>query len=227
MGRIYRLTSPPGKSYIGQTIQKIEKRFDQHQKPSSECVAILGAIQKYGWENMKKEWFEVPDEDLNFYEEMLIALMGTLAPGGYNLTEGGANGRPSEVTLQRMSDSLKGEKNPMYGKTGELCPHYGRTHTDETKKKDREAKLGENNPFYGKTHTEETKQKQSESQLGEKNPNSKIVYQYNLDGTFVRSFGSTGEAARHLNKNFGSHIGACARGEREYIYGFKWSYTEM
>ena len=32
MGYIYILTSPSGKSYIGQTIRSIEKRFQQHQK---------------------------------------------------------------------------------------------------------------------------------------------------------------------------------------------------
>ena len=105
MGYIYMLTSPSGKSYIGQTIRDIHKRLEEHQLPSSKCVAVYNAIQKYGWENVKKEWYEVPDEELDFYEEMLVALLGTLAPGGYNLKEGGGNGNLSEETKKKNQRS--------------------------------------------------------------------------------------------------------------------------
>jgi hypothetical protein len=62
-----------------------------------------------------------------------------------------------------------GIHNPMYGKTGELTPFYGRTHSEETKQKisDNHARLsGENNPMYGRTHSEETKQKMSDKKKG-------------------------------------------------------------
>ena len=156
-------------------------------------MAVRNAIQKYGWEKVEKEWYEVPDEDLNFYEEMLVALLGTLSPGGYNLKEGGGNGKPSEESRQKMS----------------------------------EAKTGEKHPMYGKEHTEESKQKMSEAKTGEKNSNSKKVYQYKLDGTYVNEFYSSGEAARALEKNNGSKIRSCACGDRKTAYGFKWSYTEL
>lgn len=134
MGFIYRLTSPSGKSYIGQTIRSIEERFKQHQYPDSECVAISRAIQKYGWENIKKEWREVPDDELNFYEEMIVALLGTLSPGGYNLREGGGSrGSLCEDTKQKITMSL-----------------IGKTRTEETKLKMSESKKGEKHNFYGK-----------------------------------------------------------------------------
>ncbi|AGE49014.1 GIY-YIG catalytic domain-containing endonuclease [Acanthocystis turfacea Chlorella virus Br0604L] len=161
MGFIYRLTSPVGKSYIGQTIQSIEKRLKDHQKPDSKCVAIYNAIQHHGWEKMKKEYFEVPDEDLDFYEEMLIALLGTLAPGGYNLREGGGSGgKMCEEVKKKISIAVSGDKNHM----------YGRTHTDEAKQKLSVAMSGENNPNFGKTPTEETRAKMSESTKGDKHP---------------------------------------------------------
>jgi len=177
MGFIYRLTFPSKKSYIGQTIRDIEKRFQAHQYPSSGCVAVCNAIQKYGWEKVEKDWYEVPDEDLNFYEEMLVALLGTLAPGGYNLMEGGgATGKRSKETKKKISESKKGEKHPMYGKkhaeetkqkmsealSGEKCYMYGKKHAEETKQKMSEAKLG-------KEHAEDTKKKMSEAKSGEKN----------------------------------------------------------
>ena len=256
MGFIYKLTlkKESRKAYIGQTIRDIHKRLEEHQQPNSGCKAISTAIQKHGWENFDKEWYEVPDEDLNFYEEMLVALLGTLAPGGYNLMEGGGSkGRPSKESKEKMREANLGEKNPMYGKTGEKHHMFGKEHTEETKekmkeahtgekhymfwkehteetkKKQSEAKSGEMNPMFGKEHTEETKKKQSEANSGEKNINSKKVYQYTLDGTYVDDFGSSGEAARSLGKTNGSLIRMCARGERKYktAYGFKWSYTEL
>ena len=145
MSFIYKATyRVSGKAYIGQTIKPIEKRLAQHQLSSSKCRAFLGAIQKYGWENFDVEWYEIPDEDLNFYEEMLVALLGTLAPGGYNLREGGgARGKMSVESKQKLSESKMGDKNHMYGKTL----------SEESKKKMSEAKTGEKNPMYEKTHT--------------------------------------------------------------------------
>jgi len=182
------LTSPNGKIYIGQTIRPIEKRFKQHRKKSSGCVAIYNAIQYHGWDNFEKDWYECPDEDLNFDEELLVREMRTLAPYGYNLREGGGNrGKLSEdskkkiseankgkthteETKRKWSEMRKGENNSMYGKNhteetrkkiGEI--NLGKTHTEETKKKWSEIRTG-------KTHTEETKQKMRETQKGEKHP---------------------------------------------------------
>lgn len=247
------LTSPNGKSYIGQTTRPIQTRFEAHQQRSG-CRAIYNAIQKYGWDNFEKDWYECPDEDLDFDEELLVREMGTLVPWGYNLKEGGgANGKMSDESRQRMSDSMRGEKNPMYGKTGEKHPMYGKTPTEETrqkiskaqlgdknhmfgktpneqtKQKLRESRLGEKNHMFGKTPTDATKQKMSESKTGDKNSRSKKIYQYDLNGTYIQSFGSCGEAAGYLNKKDGSKISECARGEqyRKTSYGFKWSYDEI
>lgn len=114
-----------GRIYIGQTIYPIEKRFKQHRNNSSRCRLIRRAIQKYGWDNFEKDYYECPDEDLNFDEELLVREMGTLSPRGYNLREGGgSNGKLSEETKKSIGKA-----------------HLGKTHTDETKKK-----IGKNNP---------------------------------------------------------------------------------
>jgi len=62
--------------------------------------------------------------------------------------------------------------------------------------------------------------------IGEEHHRSKKIYQYDLDGNFVRSFGSGGEAAIYLKKDDGSNIRACARGYCPTAYGFKWSYVK-
>ncbi|AGE51046.1 GIY-YIG catalytic domain-containing endonuclease [Paramecium bursaria Chlorella virus CVG-1] len=236
MGFIYKLTlkKETRKAYIGQTIRDIHKRLEEHQLESSNCRAILAAIQKHGWDNFDKEWYEVPDEDLNFYEEMLVALYGTLSPGGYNLKEGGgATGKPSEETKRKMSEAQAGKtlsdehKQKMSeAQSGEKNHNYGKTPSDETKKKISKALSGENAYWYGKTHTEEAKQQMSKAKIGEKNRASKRVFQYTIDGTYVDSFASSGEAARALEKTDGSKIRMCARGKRPSAYGFKWTSCE-
>jgi len=105
----------------------------------------------------------------------------------------------------------------------------GKTHTEESKKKMSEAQLGEKNHMYGKEHTEESKKKMSEAhkgKTGELCSNSKKVYQYDLDGTFIRPFGSCREAGRHLGKGH-KYIAACANGKQKSAYTFRWSYEHV
>ena len=222
-----------GKIYVGQTIRPIKERFAEHETGKSKyCRAIYNAIKKYGWENFEKDYYECPNEDLNFDEELLVSEMGTLSPDGYNLREGGGNiGKPSEDTKKKMSEAVKGEKNHNYGKIaseetkqklseaqrGDKSHWYGKTHTEESRQKMSRAQLG-------KTHTEESKQKMSEAQLGEKNHKSKRVYQYDLEGNFIGSFGSNAEAARYIKQKDCSSINRCVHGKLKKTYGFRWSY---
>lgn len=208
MGYIYIKTSPNGKSYIGQTTRTLEERFKEHQKESSKCSGFVSAISKYGWDNFTTDYYECPDDELNRHERWLIRLMGTLTPDGYNLTEGGSSGKRSEETKKKISKALQ-----------------GKTKSEETKTKMSEAQLGEKSYWYGKTKSEETKKKMSEARLGDKNPNAKKVYQYTLDGKYINSFGSCGEAGSSIGKSKGSgNIATCARGEQKKAYDFRWSY---
>ncbi|ABT15844.1 hypothetical protein FR483_N559R [Paramecium bursaria Chlorella virus FR483] len=199
MGFIYKLTyKKSGKAYIGQTIRPIHKRLEEHQLPNSECVAISRAIQKYGWENFDKEWYEVPNEDLNFYEEMLVALLGTLSPDGYNLKEGGgSSGKLSEESKQKMSKA-----------------RIGKTHTDETKQKMSEAQLGEKHYNYGKTLSEDHKKKISEAQLGEKH--------YNYGRTLsekTRQKISKAHDGKTLSGEIKQKISKALTGKKNHFYG--------
>ncbi|APC25574.1 GIY-YIG catalytic domain-containing endonuclease [Only Syngen Nebraska virus 5] len=186
MGFIYTLTSPSGKSYVGQTIRPIEERFNEHQKPSSYCVLLYRAIDKHGWDNFTVDYYECPDDELNKHETWMIRLMGTLSPGGYNLKEGGSRGKMSEESKKKMSESRSGEKHHFYGKThteeskkkmSEV--HIGKKLSEEAKKKlsdyntgkilteEHKKKLSE--AHTGKKHTGESKKKMSEAKLGDKN----------------------------------------------------------
>ena len=59
-----------------------------------------------------------------------------------------------------------GEKNPMYGRTGENHPMFGVPRTEEWKKAQSERMSGENHPRFGVPVTEESKKKISEANSG-------------------------------------------------------------
>ncbi|AGE52505.1 GIY-YIG catalytic domain-containing endonuclease [Paramecium bursaria Chlorella virus CvsA1] len=136
----------------------------------------------------------------------------------------------AEESKKKLSNANSGEKNGMYGNgyliSGENNPMFGKHHTEETKKKLSVANSGENNPMFGKHLTDETKRKISDAHMGENNPKSKKVYQYDSDGNYIRSFGSCREAGRFLGKSH-KYITACARGDREPICNFLWSFVEI
>ena len=108
IGIVYTLTSPSGKQYVGITTKRrFQGRMRTHQKPSSHCVALRNAIQKYGWDNFKVETREVPVEMLNEEEQKQIKRLNTMAPNGYNLTSGGERFKASDETKKRMSAASK------------------------------------------------------------------------------------------------------------------------
>jgi group I intron endonuclease len=144
MGFLYQLTSPSGKRYVGVTVRSVEKRWRQHMKDSQRGnLAIHAAIRKYSPEAFEvKTLAQVEDSEMFELEKRAIAALGTKAPLGYNLTDGGEGGLPgfthSEETRRRLSEAK-----------------LGRSLTDEHKEKLRAAKLGTRRG----PHSEETKAK--------------------------------------------------------------------
>ena len=90
-GLIYRLTSPSGKKYYGQTTVTANKRWNEHNKSAMRndgtgCRLVGKAIRIYGWDNFTKEVvIECEDFELDFYEIGYIKDDNTLAPNGYNI----------------------------------------------------------------------------------------------------------------------------------------------
>jgi hypothetical protein len=94
----------------------------------------------------------------------------------------------TEETKKRISEEKKGEKNPMFGMSGEKSPRFGARNTEAQKKAHSERMSGENHPFYGRT--------------GALHHNSKAIIVIKPDGTKLH-FGSINEAARDLRTDSG------------------------
>jgi group I intron endonuclease len=89
-GIIYKITSPSGKVYVGQTMRSFKKRMQEHKSKHSGCTLLRNAIQKYN-DQMKYEIIEsnIPQEQLDEREIYWINHFNSLAPHGYNLGTGG------------------------------------------------------------------------------------------------------------------------------------------
>lgn len=136
----------------------------------------------------------------------------------------------SEEHKKKLSESLSGENNGMYGKkhsmasrekmsasrTGEKHCRFGHTLSDAYRDKIRNSSLE-----YHRKHivSDETRKKISER--------IKVkVRQISLDNTFVAEYDSTTLAGQTVGID-GSCIVKCCKGKRKTAGGYKWEYSEV
>jgi group I intron endonuclease len=108
MGYIYMIHNKVnGKMYIGQT-DNLEDRWRSHTKPTSKCTYLKNALKKYGLKNFEFKLLIICfNEDMDTYEIEYVRKYNTLVPNGYNLREGGSNGKHHATTKNKISTTLK------------------------------------------------------------------------------------------------------------------------
>ena len=105
---IYIFTSPSGKQYVGRDVNLPNRAKIHFSGKNFECPYIHRAIEKYGVDAFDVKIIRYPgisDEALNAVERWKIRQLQTVAPKGYNLTEGGDSGKRSEETRHKMSEA--------------------------------------------------------------------------------------------------------------------------
>ena len=159
---IYCLTSPSGKSYIGQTCN-IEKRILKYKQLDCKSqTKLYHALLKYGFDAFKISIVEECEKhELDSCEMFWIMYFQTVS-NGYNLKYGGKGGSPSIETRIKMGSWQK-----------------GKILSDETKYKMSQSKKGNKCCHFGKKFSIETREKMSRniklSRINNKNPNRGIV----------------------------------------------------
>lgn len=150
MFTIYKYTNKVnGKVYIGQTSRTLEERAQTNGRNYRECRRFYNAILKYSWESFVPEILEMVDtvEAANEREQYYIVLYNSTDDRfGYNIAPGGDNKKMSDDTRRLISQKAKER---YLDKTAN--PMYGRKHSPEARKIQREKKIGPNNPMYGST----------------------------------------------------------------------------
>ncbi len=105
---VYALTFPDGKQYVGVS-QDPAARLKTHATTKKRTI-VNSAIKKYGFEFVNLKILKTfPNYEEAFaYEIASITELGTLSPGGYNLTRGGDGvvGSPPAVR-KRQSKAIK------------------------------------------------------------------------------------------------------------------------
>ncbi len=109
---IYKITSPSGKIYIGQS-RDINRRIHHYKYNFGKGQPrIYNSIMKYGWENHNFEIIcECDESELNKLEIYYIRFYDTFnSIQGMNLNEGGNSSCLLDETKKKISKSLKGIK---------------------------------------------------------------------------------------------------------------------
>lgn len=153
-GYIYMVKNKvDNKIYIGQTSQKggFSRRYKHNLPKYTDNIHLKRAIQKYGIDNFEiNEEYDIAYsmEELDEKERKYInEFKATDHKYGYNIREGGSNGKLAESTKQMLREANLGK-------------HY----SDEVNHK--KARNGKDNGMYGKKHSEDAINKMSQSRKG-------------------------------------------------------------
>jgi len=109
---IYKLTSPSGKCYIGQSTN-IHQRFREHRRDKKyKHAKLYNAINKYGYDNFKREIIETCSiEELDKREKFWIQSYDAV-DSGYNCDYGGQQHKVfSKEHRQKLREAFLGVYN--------------------------------------------------------------------------------------------------------------------
>jgi len=198
---IYKLISPSGKVYIGQS-KNLKVRFQRYKRLHCKGqVHLYHALQKYSFDSFKvitlvsfSEYSPFIQTILDKLEIHFIKLFKSNL-NGYNLQGGGKNGSHAKETIQKMKHAQK-----------------GRIFSELHKKHISDSKIGIKHNLT------------IEKMLQVKILRSKPVKQYSLEMHFLKQWNTITEACQFLGVNGRKTIAACARKNCPTAYGFIWQY---
>lgn len=146
---IYKITSPSGRVYIGQS-WNIHHRWADYGKRTTKSQPYLNhSFLKYGkkahsFEVIHELPFDVQQQTLDVYEQLYMDLYRHCGANLMNIREAGSQGKLSEETKRKVSQSLMGHTPWNKGVKG-----Y-KVHSDEHKQKLSESLKGMKPNNYGK-----------------------------------------------------------------------------
>lgn len=112
---IYRITSPAGKIYIGQSIDINKRWYDYKCLLCKNQPKLYNSFKKYGVENHKFDIVHICEYDisiLEYWEDYYINLFNaTNRDSGLNLRGGGKHGKVTEESKEKNRQSHLGKVN--------------------------------------------------------------------------------------------------------------------
>lgn len=208
---IYKITSPSGKVYIGQSVD-IESRIKKYANCNCKLqVRLYSSIKKYGWENhIFKIIEECSIEELNSRERYWQDQYECIGKKGLNCFLTNSNEMRkvlSDDMKSRISNSVRGFKHTKEAIQKIIEAGTGRVVSEETKRKISESNKGIvfskerrdkiSKALTGRKIPKEVLEKRSKSISGEKSYKAKIV----LNTQTGIYYGCIGDAAIAHNIN--------------------------
>lgn len=233
---IYKITSPSGKVYIGQTTNFTKRKNYYKNGAKPYQIRIHNSLQKYGYDAHTIEFIEeCLVDNLNERERYWQDFYDVIGENGLNCRLTATNDKSgflSESSKNKLSIAKK--KVVIDGEWREKFAYdwSGKNHSEETKRKMSEsakgkkkspehiAKLPQNQKGY------KSKARSEEFKLNQKlySGKSKIVYQYDKNDIFINEFISVAEAKRETAIKT---INSVVLGKTKTAGGFKWSYHKF
>lgn len=195
---IYKITSPSGRIYIGESKDVIKRWRGYKRLGCKSQPKLQRSFLKYG---TKEHTFEIIEECL--FEDLLCR--ERYYQDFYDVLNGGLNckltecGEQKQIHSEEMKDKMRGENNPMFGKK----------QSEESIKLRALQISGEKHYLYGKSPSAETTEKQkktikeSKARVRGNNPKAKLVLclitgifydcaidaaeAYNIDGKYLQA----------------------------------------
>jgi group I intron endonuclease len=120
---IYKITSPSGKVYIGQSWNVFHRWADYGKKTAKSQRMLCFSFNKYGKRAHKFELVHELPQDINqytldHYEQIYMDAYRGVGVTLLNAREAGSNGKLSEEAKKRVSEALIGKPTWNKGKSG-------------------------------------------------------------------------------------------------------------
>ena len=240
IGYIYKITSPNNKLYIGQTINKKQRKYYYNSGQFKQQIKLWNNVQFYHWK--PADTFEIIEECLcgenkvylNEREQYWIQYYDSFK-NGLNCNEGGQGNVGytfSDESKIKMSKSWYKNEKENLERLKKL--NVGRIQSEEAKEKKSIALLGikRSDEFKEKMRivskdriqSEETKDKIRKNKEGVVSKKRLKVSQIDLNNNLIKVWDHAGEAEIKLGITKGK-ISAVCLGNRKTTGGFKWSYS--
>lgn len=220
MGCVYKIENKiTGKIYIGST-NNFSRRKQEHFRDlrlgEHYSKEMQADYNKYGENCLEMSIIEKCDDEIRLDREQYYINLYNASVDGYNFSDSAYASKAGFCVMD---------------KNGENNPFYGKRHSDSTrehlKEKWKETKVERS----GWKHKSETIKKMQEKSAKSKNANATHVFQYNLDGNFLKEWDCIQDAADFYNMKSKSSISNCCKANVEkdsnfsIAKGFIWKYA--
>lgn len=197
------------KTYVGQTKVNPMRRWHGGNGYIRNKY-FYRSIKKYGWNEGFEHYILLNNISVDLADIIEVELIKKFdlmnSQKGYNHQRGGHHEPLTPEQIEKIRQA-----------------NIGRVCSEETKQKIRESRLGEKNPMYGKHPSRETIEKTRQKLKGRKMSPEKLekhiqasinargykVFQYDMFGTYITSYGSAGDAARKNSMSVSSVKNSC------------------